>query len=91
MLVTLGISQATGATILPTQVVYSNWTEETEEARICEIILDVSNPPSREVVKFIMLAGYNKFDSEVLAGFLMAAADIMTIDKFEIVQISDCL
>ncbi|RUV47197.1 MAG: hypothetical protein EOQ86_05945 [Mesorhizobium sp.] len=89
VLVTLGISQATGATILPTQVVYSNWTEETEEARICEIILDVSNPPSREVVKFIMLAGYNKFDSEVLAGFLMAAADIMTIDKFEIVQISD--
>jgi hypothetical protein len=56
---------------------------------VCEIVLDVSNPPSQEVVKFITLAGYNKFDGTVLAGFLMAAADITTTDKYQIVQISD--
>lgn len=85
----LGINQAAGSTIFPTGVVYSNWTEESEEARVCEIVLDVSNPPSREVVKFITIAGYNKFDGTILAGFLMAAADITTIGKYQIAQISE--
>ncbi|KQU85700.1 hypothetical protein ASD99_04975 [Mesorhizobium sp. Root695] len=84
----LGINQAAGSTIFPTGVVYSNWTDESEEAKVCEIVLDVSNPPSREVVKFIALAGYNKFDGTVLAGFLMAAADITTADKYQIARIS---
>ena len=84
----LGITQA-GSTIFPTGVAYSNWSEESEEAKVCEIILDVSNPPSREVVKFIALAGYNKFDGTVLAGFLMAAADLTADSKYQIVRISD--
>ena len=84
----LGITQA-GSTIFPTGVVYSNWSDESEEAKVCEIILDVSNPPSREVVKFIALAGYNKFDGTVLAGFLMAAADLTADSKYQIVRISD--
>ncbi|CAN7578666.1 hypothetical protein LJR234_004376 [Mesorhizobium amorphae] len=85
----LGANQAAGSTIFPTGVIYSNWTDESEEAKVCEIVLDVSNPPSREVVKFITLAGYNKFDGTVLAGFLMAAADITTPDKHQTVVISD--
>lgn len=68
-----GIDQAAGSTIFPIGAVYSNWTDES-------IVLDVTNPPPREVVKFIALAGYNKFDGTVLAGFLMAAADITTAD-----------
>lgn len=88
-LAVLGINQAAGSTIFPTGVLYSNWSEETEEAKVCEIILDVSNPPSREVVKFITLAGYNKFDGTVLAGFLMAAADLTADGTYQIVQISD--
>ncbi|SDA61932.1 hypothetical protein [Mesorhizobium qingshengii] len=84
----LGITQA-GSAIFPAGVVYSNWTDESEEAKVCEIILDVSNPPSREVVKFIALAGYNKFDGTVLAGFLMAAADLTANSKYQIVRISD--
>lgn len=85
----VGLNQAAAATIFPTQVVYSDGSEETEEAKVCEIILDIANPPSREVVKFIMFAGYDKSDDTVLAGFLMAAAEITTIDTYEIVQISD--
>nr|WP_276315447.1 hypothetical protein [Mesorhizobium jarvisii] len=84
----LGINHAVGSTIFPAQVAYSNRTEETEEARVCEIILDVGNPPSRELVKFITLGGYTKADGAVLAGFLMAAADITTTDKYQIAQIS---
>ena len=85
----LGVHQAGGSTIFPTGVVYSNWTEETAEAKVCEIILDVSNPPSREVVKFVTLAGYNKFGGTVLAGFLMAAADLTANGGYRIAQISD--
>ena len=85
----LGINQAACSTIFPTGVVYSNWTDESEEAKVCEIVLDVSNPPSREVVKFITLAGYNKFDGTVLAGILMAAADTTTPNKYQIARISD--
>lgn len=88
-LAVLGINQAAGSTIFPTGVLYSNWSEETEEAKVCEIILDVSNPPSREVVKFITLAGYNKFDGTVLAGFLMAAADLTADGTYQKAQISD--
>ena len=32
-LTVLGINHAAGATIFPTGVAYSNWTEETEEAK----------------------------------------------------------
>jgi hypothetical protein len=88
-LAALGVHHATGSTIFPTGVVYSNWTEETAEAKVCEIILDVSNPPSREVVKFVALASYNKFGGTVLAGFLMAAADLTANGGFRIAQISD--
>ncbi|MGX7871970.1 hypothetical protein ACVDG5_002840 [Mesorhizobium sp. ORM6] len=85
----LGINQAAGSTIFPTGVAYSNWADESEEARVCEIVLDASNPPSREVVKFITIAGYNKFDGTILAGFLMAAADLTTSGTYQIVQISE--
>jgi hypothetical protein len=85
----LGMNQAAGSTIFPTEVVYSNWTDESGEARVCEIVLDVTNPPSREAVKFITIAGYNKFDGTILAGFLMAAADITTTDEYQIARISD--
>jgi hypothetical protein len=86
----LGIDEAAaGSTIFPTGVIYSNWTDESEDAKVCEIILDVSNPPSREVVKFITIVGYNKFDGTVLAGFLMAAADITTTNKYQIARVSD--
>ena len=84
-----GTSQALGSTIFPTGVVYSNWTDESEDAKVCEIVVDVTNPPSREVVKFITLAGYNKFSGTILAGFLMGAADITTAVRLIIVQISD--
>jgi len=84
-----GTIQAAGSTIFPTGVVYSNWTNESEEAKVCEIVLDVSNPPSREFVKFITLAGYHKFDGTVLAGFLMATIVIMTDGNYQRVQISD--
>lgn len=89
VLALLGTNQAVGSTIFPTGVVYSNWTDESEEAKVCEMVLDATNPPSREVVKFITIAGYNKFDGTVLAGFLMGAADITTTDTYQIVQISD--
>ncbi|TPL12887.1 hypothetical protein [Mesorhizobium sp. B2-4-11] len=84
-----GINQAAGSTIFPIVAVYSNGADESEEARVCEIVLDATSPPSREVVKFITIAGYNKFDGSILAGFLMAAADITTTDKYEIARISD--
>ncbi|MEI5682021.1 hypothetical protein V7S48_27365 [Mesorhizobium sp. CCNWLW176] len=89
LLSTVTVSQAAAATIYPAQVVYGNWAEETEEASVCEIVLDVGNSPSREVVKFIMFAGYNKSDGAVLAGFLIAAAETMTTDRSDVVQISD--
>lgn len=85
----LGASQGSGSTIFPTGVAYSNWADESEEARVCEIVLDVSNPPSREAVKFITIAGYNKFDGTLLAGFLMGAADLTTSGTYQIVGISD--
>ncbi|ANT49958.1 hypothetical protein [Mesorhizobium amorphae] len=84
-----GTTHADGSTIVPMGVVYSNRTEETEEARVCEIILDVSNPPSRELVKFITLGGYTKADGAVLAGFLMGVADIVAVERADIVQITD--
>ena len=85
----LGMTHAAGSTIFPTGVTYSNWTEETEETRFCEIIVDISNPPSRELVKFITFGGYDRSDGTVLAGFLMAAIDVAAIEKSKIVPISN--
>jgi hypothetical protein len=91
ILVLTGVSQAISATIFPAKVAYSNRTEETEEVKACEIVLDASNPLSAEVVKFIAFAGYNKYDGSVLAGFLMAAADLTANNIYRIVQISDAV
>jgi len=88
-LTALGTTHAAGSTIFPTEVVFSNRTEETEEAKVCEIILDVSSPPSRELVKFITLGGYTKADGAVLAGFLMGVADIVAVERADIVQIAN--
>lgn len=88
ILASAGVNQAASATVFPAEVAYSNRIEETEEAKACEIILDASNPPSVEAVKFIAFAGYDKYDGAVLAGFLMAAADLTANDKYRIVQIS---
>jgi hypothetical protein len=85
----LGINHEAGSPIFPTGVVYTNWTEETDDTRFCEIIVDVSNPPSRELVKFITFGGYDRSDGTVLAGFLMAAIDVAATDKSEIVPISN--
>jgi hypothetical protein len=85
----LGINHAASSTIVPTGVVYTNWTEATDDTRFCEIIVDVSNPPSRELVKFITFGGYDRSDGTILAGFLMAAIDVAATDKFEIVPISN--
>ncbi|RWM22762.1 hypothetical protein [Mesorhizobium sp.] len=89
ILASASVNQAASATIFPAEVTYSNRTEETEETKACEIILDASNPPSREAVKFVAFAGYNKHDGGVVAGFLMAAADLTASDKYQMVQISD--
>ncbi|TIT27252.1 MAG: hypothetical protein E5W86_09900 [Mesorhizobium sp.] len=84
-----GMTHASGSTIFPTEVVYGKRTEETEEARVCEIILDVSSPPSRELVKFITLGGYTKADGAVLAGFLMGVADIVAVERADLAQIAN--
>lgn len=83
-----GAGPAAADTIVPSGVEYWNNIDETDEIKVCEIVLDLSNPPAPEVVKFIVLAGYDKADATVLVGFLLGAAELTPQDEYDIVDLA---
>ena len=62
------------APIAPLLVEYSNSTEETGSAKICEIIATLTNPGPPERVTVSTFAGYDKSEAAIAVGFMVGAA-----------------
>ncbi|BCM20901.1 hypothetical protein [Mesorhizobium sp. J8] len=82
-------SAALADPIVPDAVSYAYNFDETNDAKICEITLDMQNPATPELVEFTAFAGYDKSNASVAIGFItMMAAHQPMSEELQLLDLS---
>lgn len=79
---------AVAGTIVPDAIGYTYNLDETDDAKICEIILDMQNPATPELVEFTAFAGYDKSNESVAIGFITMAAHQPLSEELQLLDLS---
>lgn len=81
-------SAAVAETIVPEAISYTYNLDETDDAKICEITLDMQNPTAPELVEFTAFAGYDKSNESVAIGFITMAAHQPLSEELQLLDLS---
>ncbi|RWB73033.1 MAG: hypothetical protein EOQ50_18930 [Mesorhizobium sp.] len=79
---------AVAGTIVPDAIGYTYNLDETDDAKICEITLDMQNPATPELVEFTAFAGYDKSNASVAIGFITMAAHQPLSEELQLLDLS---
>lgn len=79
---------AVAGTIVPDAIGYTYNLDETDDAKICEIILDMQNPATPELVEFTAFAGYDKSNASVAIGFITMAVHQPLSEELQLLDLS---
>jgi hypothetical protein len=76
------------APIDPLSIEYSNSAEESNEAKICEMVAVLTNIGSPERVTISAFAGYDKVEAAIAVGFVVGAAKLSSDGDLEIIEVT---
>jgi len=88
LLLGFGRDGAFADVIVPDDIAYASRIDENGQAKICEIVLTITNSSPPERVDFTTFAGYDKLENAAAVGFLMGAAKQSDSGELELVPIS---
>ncbi|RWM22788.1 hypothetical protein [Mesorhizobium sp.] len=84
----VNVSAVVADAIVPDVIGYTYNLDETDDAKICEIILDMQNPTTPELVEFTAFAGYDKSNASVAIGFITMAAHQPLSEELQLLDLS---
>jgi hypothetical protein len=84
----VNLSAAVADSIVPDAISYTYNRDETDDAQICEITLDMQNPATPELVEFTAFAGYDKSNESIAIGFIMMAAHQPLSEELQLLDLS---
>jgi hypothetical protein len=85
---TLLVSVPGNVSISPLSIQYSNSAEEDRDAKICEIVVTLTNAGPPEHVTVSVFADYDKVEAAIAVGFMVAAAKESSAGDLEMIDVT---